>query len=410
MKKLSSLLLTVMLTLAESVVAQCVFNFDAAQTVRPLSDDFFMEYLKENTYVGDGGYYSQLLLNPFFRKTAEADGMTALETHPMNSGTPVRDNYFGVATWATAADFDNVSLTTLDGTVVYKDAFTSAGNEWNENGGTWAVADGVLRQTNPDDLGSINVCYQRTGYEGVLQLDATKQSGAEGFLLAFSYLDNENYCWWNIGGWGNTQHAIEQCVDGVKTTLATAAGSIVTGQTYRLKVVMEADYVRCYIDDRLVHDITLINASNLYSAAAISDDAGRVLVRVANPTASVQPVVVRLKDADVLSGTLSHKEVSQAFSPAVLDALNVGAVQSTSLTPVLDGAVRFNALARSLNTVELAVADTPIETGIEISTMNNEQLTINNEKSTIYDLSGRRVARPLKGLYIVNGKKVFVKG
>lgn len=37
------------------------------------------------------------------------------------------------------------------------------------------------------------------------------------------------------------------------------------------------------------------------------------------------------------------------------------------------------------------------------------QSTEDEESTTVYDLSGRRVARPSKGMYIVNGKKVFVK-
>ena len=40
-----------------------------------------------------------------------------------------------------------------------------------------------------------------------------------------------------------------------------------------------------------------------------------------------------------------------------------------------------------------------------IKAIDNEQLTIDN----YYDLSGRKVAQPTKGLYIVNGKKVVVK-
>ena len=42
-----------------------------------------------------------------------------------------------------------------------------------------------------------------------------------------------------------------------------------------------------------------------------------------------------------------------------------------------------------------------------ISSMNNEQLTIDRDE--VYDLQGRRVAQPAKGIYIVNGKKVYVK-
>ena len=38
-----------------------------------------------------------------------------------------------------------------------------------------------------------------------------------------------------------------------------------------------------------------------------------------------------------------------------------------------------------------------------------EKITKDTEPSTIYDLSGRRVAQPTKGLYIVDGKKAFVK-
>ena len=42
-----------------------------------------------------------------------------------------------------------------------------------------------------------------------------------------------------------------------------------------------------------------------------------------------------------------------------------------------------------------------------IKSMNNEQLTIDNE--AVYDLQGRKVAQPTKGLYIVNGRKVVLK-
>jgi hypothetical protein len=40
-----------------------------------------------------------------------------------------------------------------------------------------------------------------------------------------------------------------------------------------------------------------------------------------------------------------------------------------------------------------------------IHSIDNGQLTIDN----VYDLSGRRVAQPSKGLYIINGKKVVLK-
>ena len=44
-----------------------------------------------------------------------------------------------------------------------------------------------------------------------------------------------------------------------------------------------------------------------------------------------------------------------------------------------------------------------VTTGIEGIEVND------GGKTAIYDLSGRRVSRMTKGLYIVNGKKVFIK-
>ena len=55
--------------------------------------------------------------------------------------------------------------------------------------------------------------------------------------------------------------------------------------------------------------------------------------------------------------------------------------------------------------VKLLKYDTPEPDAItEVTTGNEEALTVR-----IYDLSGRRVAKPTQGFYIVNGKKVFVK-
>ena len=41
-----------------------------------------------------------------------------------------------------------------------------------------------------------------------------------------------------------------------------------------------------------------------------------------------------------------------------------------------------------------------------LTLVNNEKRTVNNE---LYDLQGRKVANPTKGLYIVNGHKVIIK-
>ena len=50
-----------------------------------------------------------------------------------------------------------------------------------------------------------------------VRLEALKERGAEGFMVLFRATDADNFYWLNIGGWGNSRHAIEKEVDGNKT-------------------------------------------------------------------------------------------------------------------------------------------------------------------------------------------------
>ncbi len=43
----------------------------------------------------------------------------------------------------------------------------------------------------------------------------------------------------------------------------------------------------------------------------------------------------------------------------------------------------------------------------ESTSVNDVKAMVNTTKGEVYDLQGRRVANPMKGLYIVNGKKVI---
>jgi len=55
---------------------------------------------------------------------------------------------------------------------------------------------------------------------------------------------------------------------------------------------------------------------------------------------------------------------------------------------------------------ELSLIFEEESTGMDASLVNSEKRILNSE---IYDLQGRRVVKPVKGLYIVNGKKVMVE-
>lgn len=226
----------------------------------------------------------------------------------------VRDTYVGLSSWGTSVVYDNFSIKDTDGNVVYSTQFASPADyelNWNATGGTWTLSGGTLQQTNTAMYGNCNVCYNLTGEDCVIELDAKKVSGAEGFLIAFSYNDPDNYVWWNIGGWNNTRHAIEQCIDGVKRSLASAEGSINTGQTYRLKIVKSGNQVYCYIDDVLCHKATLQDSKKIYTTAALNKAEDELIVKLINPNASVQETALNFKDFEY-AGNVSLEVLKSA--------------------------------------------------------------------------------------------------
>ena len=81
----------------------------------------------------------------------------------------------------------------------------------------------------------------------------------------------------------------------------------------------------------------------------------------------------------------------------------------TLITPIIEGykfvksdAV-YEELARVSKNVELTLTYSNSETGIE------EIVTENGKVEAVYDLQGRKVTAPTKGIYIINGKKILVK-
>ncbi len=82
----------------------------------------------------------------------------------------------------------------------------------------------------------------------------------------------------------------------------------------------------------------------------------------------------------------------------------IGFYKWTGASSLSAGKVYLNVPAESRDYLTFAFEDQA--TGVGASLMNSEKCKVNSD---IFDLQGRRVVNPTKGLYIVNGKKVIVK-
>lgn len=413
------LLCTASLVHPVGLQAQCVITFDASRTGAPLSSVAFADSLSATVYAADARFGYSVLANAFFQGQGADGAWPSVAQTELGNAVRWRDAYLALATWGTTAVFSNVRITTPDGRLLMPDAVAAESIFWAPTGGAWQVADGALRQTDANAYGQPMVCYVPVGNDATISLTARKESGAEGFLVAFSFVDTDNYVWWNLGGWNNSQHAIERCAEGQKSILDAVPGSIQTGRDYDLRIELDGARVRCYLDGALVHDIGLQNEHRLYAAAAVSPQSDSLYVHLANPNAAAVPLVVRLDGGTLLKASAHRTATAVDFSH--LESLRPLSASALSTALSGSGAVRLTLPATSLCLLRMAIADTGVADGLpQIAVADEPFDTAAGERPSaqgIFDLAGRRIAeggvggRPLlpKGIYVVNGRKKWLK-
>jgi alpha-L-arabinofuranosidase len=192
----------------------------------------------------------------------------------------------GLGSWNTSVQYTNIVVTS-NGVTLYQSDFAGSGtNGWSVYNGSWSVNNGVYQQT-----AIITDCRSTTGNTNwasyTLTLRARKVSGNEGFLILFNWLDDNNWTWWNIGGWNNTQHALEQSVNGTKSIIGQAvSGSITTGTWYDIRLVINGARVQCYLNNQLINDAIYPIVQPLVASASYSARSGQIIVKAVNDSGS----------------------------------------------------------------------------------------------------------------------------
>ncbi|MFF9487399.1 alpha-L-arabinofuranosidase C-terminal domain-containing protein [Streptomyces sp. NPDC014676] len=209
----------------------------------------------------------------------------------------------GLSTWATSAAYDDVKVTAADGTTLLTDDFSGDASRWTQRGGgSWSVQDGQYVQTDEAAENTLVTAGDPAWQDYDLHVKATKKAGKEGFLVAFGVKDTGNYYWWNLGGWNNTQSAVEQASDGGKSTLISKAGSIETGRAYDIDVKVRGRQVILYLDGQEWGRFTDDKPAEPFRQV-ITEDArtGDLIVKVVNARPSEARTAIDLGGARVSS-------------------------------------------------------------------------------------------------------------
>jgi alpha-L-arabinofuranosidase len=181
----------------------------------------------------------------------------------------------GVGTWDATAEFKDIRVE-KDGQVLYASDFAKGAEGWKPEGGRWNVEDGVYSQGRRGQGLSYFGDENWTDY--TLTLKARKLSGGEGFLIVIGRKGTDRY-WWNLGGWGNSQHAIEFNQNLVGRPVR---GQIETNRWYDIKVEVNGRRIRCSLDNQLVHDATAPSVTRFFAVAGRDAASGDIVLKAIN--------------------------------------------------------------------------------------------------------------------------------
>ncbi|MFF3494103.1 alpha-L-arabinofuranosidase C-terminal domain-containing protein [Streptomyces sp. NPDC002795] len=207
----------------------------------------------------------------------------------------------GLSTWATSAAYDDVKVTGADGKALLSDDFSGDAAQWTgTSSGSWNVQDGQYVQSDAAAENTLVTAGDPSWQNYDLHVKATKKSGKEGFLVAFGVKDTGNHYWWNLGGWNNTQSAVEQTVNGGKSTLLSKAGSIETGRAYDIDIKVRGRQVTLYLDGQEWGSFKDDKPAEPFRQVVTKDQrTGDLIVKVVNAQDTAARTKVDLGGADV---------------------------------------------------------------------------------------------------------------
>ena len=263
----------------------------------------------------------------------------------------------GLGTWATSATFTGLTVTATDTTFEAQQLVPA---DWTTQNGTWTLSGNTFRQTNNTATNVTCLLNRPLGNTNLdMTVHATKNGGSEGFLVIFDYKDAQNYAWLNLGGWGNTKHAVEQCKNGTKTTLAEKEGTLATDRDYVIRVLKEGQRVRCYLDGELIIDTTLRSYADrlVFTSANIDEEQGIFYVKLVNPNSTAAAVALSFRNGRVLSGQAEVLSSPNGTDENTVESPFYITPQTLNVSISPDGTISYEARAYSVNVLRLRVAD-----------------------------------------------------
>jgi alpha-L-arabinofuranosidase len=253
--------------------------------------------------------------NQLFAENLPSVNLTTAVDYRPTSARPITSRV-GVATHNTAAEFKDVIIE-RDGRKLFTSDFATTSG-WTPEGrrGRWSAVDGGYRQEEPAIAWSfIGDATLSGAVDYTVSLKARKLSGAEGFIIPVGVADGRRVQW-NIGGWGNTRHAI-QVADAVVGE--SVRGLVEPGRWYDIRVEVRDRTVRGYLDGQLVQECTLPRIDKVLAIAGRDDKTGDIIVKAVNSAPEAATMNISVNGARFSGGTVTILTASDPLSENSFD-------------------------------------------------------------------------------------------
>lgn len=197
----------------------------------------------------------------------------------------------GLGTYHTQVEYKDFSVTLPDGRTLMDADLTKNMGGWQFTGDKWNFAEKSIKPSVSDsESWAITSDPSWTNY--TVRVQARKLGGREGFIVLWHATDGDNYRWWNVGGWDNTIVRCESGEEGGRTAYGPAADfEVETGRWYELRLEVEGNRMRGYVDGKLVTDATQQPheaATALFASATYATADHGLILKVVN--AGKEPV------------------------------------------------------------------------------------------------------------------------
>jgi len=292
--------------------------------------------------MGTPSYYVQMLMP----QNIGTQVINVSQNNPYDNNTykqvTPKHSKVGFATWATQASFQKPIEMNNDGTPEF------VSGDWEINN------DGTVSQ-NSRRQQCVAVCNTMVSDNYTFSFKARKNSGDEGFIIVFNYVDENNYAWVNFGGWGNTQHGIEQVSGGGKNLTASKQGRIETGKWYDIKLQVNGDSVKVWLNNELIFDTVLKpdTSKGVFSSATIDDNSGELIVKIVNTGHEATTAELNLNNFSMKCAKLIRLAANDGNDEnSLFQPTNIHPIESM-LSPVSDKRVYVDVPPYSLNIIRI---------------------------------------------------------